>query len=274
LKKAAKLKRESPEGLVAWRNLFGYRLFLELGRSEAQPLLFLDGDRFIPERHLVMSLLKPGMTIVDVGANIGYYVLMFEKKVGKQGRIICFEPEPDNLRELNRNISENNFKNVTVHEFVLGNTEGTVNFQGGITGKVSKTGEYEIPIARLSSIIDEKVDLIKIDVDGFEGAVLYGAEEVIEKYRPVLFLEVHRLRQLLPEYSYNEILKLLNTYYDRLEFYEIERRPNLLRKISIRYLGGNAVREIKDIDHLIQSCLSGERDDTFWIVCSANSETI
>src|SRR5947207_15484253 len=58
------------------RPFFGFRLLLDVARSNAQKLLFLEGERFVRERTLLSGLLKPGMCAVDVGANIGYYALM------------------------------------------------------------------------------------------------------------------------------------------------------------------------------------------------------
>ena len=67
-------------GLVK-RPFAGGDLFLDLARSQTQRLLWLNGERVVGERSLLASLLRPGMFVVDVGANIGYYLLMLERSV-------------------------------------------------------------------------------------------------------------------------------------------------------------------------------------------------
>jgi hypothetical protein len=82
------------------RPLFGATMHLNLARSRAQQLLYLMGRRFIGEFMLLERLVHPGMRVVDVGANIGYYLLLFERLVGAFGKVICIEPSPENVAEL------------------------------------------------------------------------------------------------------------------------------------------------------------------------------
>ncbi|HEV7517126.1 MAG TPA: FkbM family methyltransferase, partial [Thermoanaerobaculia bacterium] len=96
------------------RPFFGYRLLVDVSRSNAQRLLYLDGERFMAERFLLRRLLRPGFKAVDVGANIGYYLLFMARLIGERGSISCFEPEPENLAELTRNIRRNGLDNVRV----------------------------------------------------------------------------------------------------------------------------------------------------------------
>src|SRR5712691_9204706 len=66
---------EAPCPYVLERSLFGFRLLVDASRSSAQRLLYLEGERFLLERPLLASLARPGSRVVDVGANIGYYML-------------------------------------------------------------------------------------------------------------------------------------------------------------------------------------------------------
>jgi FkbM family methyltransferase len=77
-------------------------------------LLYLKGERFLEERCLFRNLVEPGMTVVDVGANIGYYMILFRELVGERGKVVCFEPYRENLKEIRRNRDKNNFGNVSV----------------------------------------------------------------------------------------------------------------------------------------------------------------
>jgi ubiquinone/menaquinone biosynthesis C-methylase UbiE len=81
------------------RRLFGQKYVCDVSRWPQQAI-FLIGERYIPEARLIQQLLKRGMRIVDVGANVGYYMLMFAEKVGTEGHIIAIEPSPENLPEL------------------------------------------------------------------------------------------------------------------------------------------------------------------------------
>src|SRR5690349_11276470 len=92
---------------VVDRPFFGYRLYLDVSRSNVQRMLYLEGERFLPEVPLLASLVAPGMHVVDVGANIGYYLLFLARRVGPEGSVTCIEPEPDNLIELERNLRGN-----------------------------------------------------------------------------------------------------------------------------------------------------------------------
>src|SRR5262245_45099869 len=69
--------RKLDGGTVLKRRFFGKTLVLDVARASPQKLLWLQGDRFVRERDLLKRAIRPGMSVVDVGANIGYYALMF-----------------------------------------------------------------------------------------------------------------------------------------------------------------------------------------------------
>src|SRR5438874_1437824 len=73
-----------PEGTVLRRRFFRQNLYLDVSRTDTHRLLYLEGERFVTERALIAELLKPGDRVVDVGANIGYYAIMFAMCVGKE----------------------------------------------------------------------------------------------------------------------------------------------------------------------------------------------
>src|SRR3954467_8600951 len=97
----------APRGAVLQRPLFGGRLSLDLSRTSVHRRLFLEGERFVEERFLLRRLLTPGDVVCDVGANIGYYLLLAEQCVGPNGEVLCIEPEPDNLEDLQRLVVAN-----------------------------------------------------------------------------------------------------------------------------------------------------------------------
>ena len=94
------------------RRLFGHRFVCDVSRAGPQKLLYLIGERYVSEARLVKSLLTPGMKVADVGANVGYYTLMFAQVLGPAARIIAIEPSPENLLELKFNVRRNKLCNV------------------------------------------------------------------------------------------------------------------------------------------------------------------
>jgi len=254
------------------RPFFGYRLRLDVSRSDAHRLLYLEGERFIVERRLLSRLVRPGMRVVDVGANIGYYLLMFERFVGPAGSVVCIEPSPPNLEELERNVSANGLSNVMVHRVAVGGEEGTTGLRDGINSGVTdgEDGAYEVPLRTLDSLLDEGVDFVKIDVEGYEAAVLQGAQQVLARDRPVLFVEFHPHLVTRFGSSLEAVLGAIRPHYGQVSCYELPPagRGGALRTLATRYLGRDPVARIGDLDALARECAGGRRR-TFWIVAGA-----
>jgi FkbM family methyltransferase len=244
------------------RPFFGYRLFIEVARTDTHQLLYLEGARFILERRIISELLRAGDIVADVGANIGYYALMFSRLIGQSGEVICFEPEPDNLRELYRNLQRNQLTNVKVTESAVGDRNGECTFACGINGTVRENGEGDIVVkmVRLDSVIRHKIDFLKIDVEGYEGHVLAGGERLIREHRPVMFVEVHP-SLLTPQYSVSDILSFAERFYSNVEICEVE-ESGFRAKVSSRYLGRPIIRRTND------TTVALSRKNIFWMICS------
>jgi hypothetical protein len=144
---AERLFAGAPHPSVVERPFFGYRLCLDVSRSNAQRLLYLEGERFLVEAPLLKSLLAPGMHVVDVGANIGYYLLFLARQVGLRGTITCIEPEPDNLIELERNLQCNGPLPAHLHATAAGAEQGRAMLAPGINGSLTASGPRTITVA-------------------------------------------------------------------------------------------------------------------------------
>jgi FkbM family methyltransferase len=272
LHRAESLLSKIPHPFYARRQLFGYTFSMDFSKSPFSVLLYLEGERSIPERSLVLDLLFPGMKVVDVGANIGYYLLMFERGVGPSGKVVCIEPSPENLPELKRNIETNHLSNVTLCEVALGSSDGIIGLDAGTNSGVVPWEDsiYKIPMKRLDSLLQEKVELIKIDVEGYEGEVLKGALETIKKHRPVIFLELHPHMVTKFGVHVSDILKELEHYYSDISLHEYTKPEELsrLRKLFLRYFrSSKMVKKIKDPDAFLRLYDGGDRIHTFWVVC-------
>jgi FkbM family methyltransferase len=253
---------------VLERSLFGLRLRVDVARANPQRLLYLEGERFMPEREVVRRLLRSGMRAVDVGANIGYYLLLIESVVGPGGSVACFEPEPENLRELGRNVEANRLENVRVFAAAVGAEEGRVSMRVGINAAVAGEagGDFTVPLVRLDSALDGPVDFVKIDVEGYEGHVLAGARHLLREHRPVLLVEIHP-GFLTPPSTVDGILAELSEIQPRIELLEIAPQRSFGEKVRARYLG-RPVRRIPDREALLADCRAGRREEPFWAVCT------
>lgn len=257
--------------LVLSRRFYGWELTVNVSRSNAQRLLYLEGERFIGERRLLASLVRPGMRVADVGANIGYLLLYLARLAGPEGEILAFEPEPDNLVELGRNVRRNALDNVEVFPTAVGAADGTVSLRTGLNGTVAQdgTGEVEVPLRALDSALDRRIDFLKIDVEGYEGQVLAGAERVLFEDRPVLFVEVHP-GLLAPPTTVDSLVQRLRELYPVLDFYDIHTEAGAFSRLFSRYLGRGAQR-ITDAQALLAACRAGDRTDPFWLVARCAS---
>lgn len=156
------------------------------------------------ETEQLRQVLKPTNIFVDIGANLGYYTTFAAKQVGAGGRVIAFEPSPYNYSLLERNVHANNFTNVTTLNMALGNHSGTVELSmsdsnygdnrisvggsdsAGMTTEKVKIGTLD---EILKSLDIDRIDCIKMDVQGFEGYVCEGMVETLARANVTVFTE-------------------------------------------------------------------------------------
>jgi FkbM family methyltransferase len=142
------------------------------------------------ERATLRSIVRPGMTVLDVGANLGLYTVLFARLVGVTGRVIAFEPDPSLFALLQRNTALNNCSNVTTHNLALGSRNDhavlrkTIFNSGdntlGSDNKCRFRREVPIDVVALDEFSPAlRVDLVKIDVQGWEFEVLLGMDRVL-----------------------------------------------------------------------------------------------
>lgn len=148
-----------------------------------------------------IKTVKKGDTVLDIGANVGYYTILASKLVGPKGKVYAFEPDPDNLVLLNKNLELNGCKNVVVSPFALSDENGkdflvkdSVN-PGESTLSLRKKGKrIEIQKITLDAFLEnegiEEIDVAKIDVEGAEIGVLKGGLKTLKNSKNLtLFIE-------------------------------------------------------------------------------------
>lgn len=132
---------------------------------------------------------KPGYSVLDAGANVGFYTILFSKLVGLGGRVVAFEPSQINYNFLEKHVNMNSCKNVQIVKLAVGNKEGQGFLDAsGPMSHIREEGE-EIYITTIDKWCEENnfaPNFIKLDVEGFEYKALVGAENTIKKYSPVI----------------------------------------------------------------------------------------
>ena len=150
--------------------------------------------------------IKSGDTVLDIGANIGYYTLMLSKAVGKTGKIYSFEPEPNNFELLKKNVSINKCDNVILVNSAVGKEDGKLKlylsdpkFIGAngmhriYPSKYSSGETIEVDIISLDNYLDpnvkKNISFIKIDAEGSELPIIQGMQTILSNEKLSILLE-------------------------------------------------------------------------------------
>ncbi|HXY53881.1 MAG TPA: FkbM family methyltransferase [Nitrospirota bacterium] len=152
------------------------------------------------EPHIASVLknsLKPGHIIVDLGANIGYFSLLAATLVGTTGKVISFEPNAHNLRLLFASIVENGMKNILVFPLAASLSPQILRLQSfGSNGFLEAPTSGQACAQYVQAIdIDQillgtsRIDMFKMDIEGFEPFALRGMSKIIERHRPLIVTE-------------------------------------------------------------------------------------
>jgi FkbM family methyltransferase len=149
---------------------------------------------------LWQELVSPGMVVVDVGANIGYFALLAARRVGQTGKVIAVEPAPVTARYLRLNVLANAALNVVVHECALGRSAGygflylfrQANWNSLVPRRDAVASQHVL-VETLDELVarEPRVDVIRMDVEGFEGDVIAGMTTTVSRHQPVVVLELH-----------------------------------------------------------------------------------
>jgi FkbM family methyltransferase len=175
----------------------GDRMWVDL-RSSIGRAILVKGQFDQAVWSAIEPRLGPGFVFIDVGANVGYYSMLASLVVGSAGRVHAFEIDPRPLRCLKANARECRSRNITVHETAIGASEGRAFLELGQDcghSYVKSTGSgVAIPITSLDQWISgqtelNRVDVIKIDIEGGEGPALEGARALMSRFRPVVICE-------------------------------------------------------------------------------------
>ncbi len=198
------------------------------------------------DSQLFLSLLDSESIFLDIGANFGYYAVTATKSIGKKNSVHAFEPNENVYELLQKNVEINGVREtVCTHQICVGAEDGEVDFYiteessfSGMssTGRAKLREKVKVPIRSLDSILPQlglsQIDAIKIDVEGYEFAVLQGAKETLRK-SPNLAIVMEVSFKNLDEQRREALVAVLTDIYE-LDFrgWVVEPTQETLREIA------------------------------------------
>lgn len=206
------------------RSVHGNRMYLPLRNSGVTADLAIHGTREELETEIFRSEVRPGMVVVDLGANIGYYTLLAASLVGPTGMVYAIEPYPESFRFLEKNVEINGYsQRVECTRLAISDRAGTATLFLGSAANLHtlvdlsphmQTSGKSIVVETMS--LDQlmsgrrPVDFLRMDIEGAECQVFDGMDRVLAQPRPpkILF-EVHPVGDIDPDPRYGPRLDRL-----------------------------------------------------------------
>ena len=217
------------------------------------------------ETDIVKKEVKKGDIVLDLGANVGYYTLLFAKLVGKNGKVFAFEPDPTNFSTLKKNVEINGYKNVVLVQKAVSNKTGDIHLY--LSSSVSNTiynrhdgsKSIEIESVRLDDYfknVDFKIDFIKMDIEGAEGGAVQGMMNLLKRNKNIK-LVTEFLPMRLQDFGVGP-----KQYLDLLmgagfKLYEINERERKIELVHIPGLLSEYTPEKRNLTNLL--CIKENR---------------
>ena len=193
------------------KRVFDYSLYLDTSDKGLSRTLFLFGRREIDHYKMLQEILKPGMQILDIGANIGYYAVMESLVVGSEGKITAIEPMLPNINMLRRNVALNNATNINVIHGAVSESTGTGKMfmsthsnlhtfhRDGSAIDYLESTPVDVPIMTLRDAGEQsgsRPELIRMDVEGHEVEILGQLIDLVREdvMTPRVIFETHLSR--------------------------------------------------------------------------------
>ena len=205
------------------KNIQGGKMILNLNDVGISRELACYGVHEANSTAEVKKIITPGMKILEVGANIGYYAIMETRLAGQTGHLYAMEPSPFNFDMLTRNLKLNGIENYNLYNTAAGEINGKAKFllsgRSNLSTFIERddlTGEeVDVDVVRLEDFMqDKKVDFIRMDVEGYEGEILKGAEgSLASGNKPkYFFIEIHSELLHKKDSSCKDIVDFLAKY--------------------------------------------------------------
>ena len=257
-----------------WIHDFGkFKMVLSKTDTDISPQIakfgWYEDEKF--DTQIFEKYLKKGMTVLDLGANIGFYSLLARSIVGEKGKVFSFEPFPGNISLLRESIKQNGFTNVFVIESAVSDKSGTSTFYLSPDAcsehslldlwfeydDTSIEKPIQVQVTRIDDYFannpDTKIDFIKMDIEGSESMALQGMQKTLEQNQKISILtefwvngfreSKHDPKEFLEKLvSLGFVLHHINAYNHKLE----QKTPNEimnLEKTSQHIIAQNKVMQ-------------------------------
>ena len=203
------------------RKVNGYPMVLTFQEDGISKELVIRRRREIAETEVVKRIIKPGMCVLEIGANIGYYTILMGKLIGAGGKIYAYEPYPPSVDILARNVKLNNLTDIVeVHDFAVSSENAIQKLYLGKASNVHslinlKTGNndancIEVKTKDIKEILidtNRKIDLIRMDIEGHERELFSRLSKDISPFLPNrIFFEIHPLGNIDPDPTFTKPL--------------------------------------------------------------------
>lgn len=202
------------EDVVWWRmrrpeaqdfcvSVLGHRMFLLRDDTGVSKELAVYGVHEPLATRVLSKIVGPGMHVVDIGSNVGYFLLIEARLVGRDGVVVGFEPEPANFRLLQRNVQANGYTNVILLNEAVGDQEAVASLSvarqsnwHSLTDVPWETvTRIPVEVVALDRVLEDlsfdRVDVVRMDIEGYERRALDGMRRTLDRSRPGLLAEIH-----------------------------------------------------------------------------------
>ncbi|PHQ16218.1 FkbM family methyltransferase [Marinobacter profundi] len=175
-----------PKGVVRLLKINYYRRQIRKGEFRSEEL----------EYDVLKNIIPPGAKVVDIGANVGYYTLLFSSLVGSKGRVIAFEPIPETFDLLSNNVTASAAQNVTLVNGAVSTDTQEVDFtipeENLFQSHMVPEGDIHVMSFPLRSFLPESwsLDFLKIDAEGCDEEIIKSSIGVINAHRPFVMAEL------------------------------------------------------------------------------------
>lgn len=213
------------KGTLLCQVLGGLKLFVIGDDVGFSPHMIFEGYWEFWLTRYFAEVIRPGDTVLDIGANLGYYTLLAADLVGPEGRVVAIEPNPEVFRRLSSSIAVNGFApRTSARNVALAGSGETGKRAFFVPAGEPKNGRFvglqedpeqlavhgvvsDVTLGRIDPEEFDRIDFIKIDVEGAELAVLEHLRPVLEKFRPKVVCEINFQRG----YGWDDVVAALGT---------------------------------------------------------------
>jgi FkbM family methyltransferase len=241
------VRQEYLRAPIEFKKSEGFEIYLEPKGSGISPLVAIIGTYEPEVTWIFKKVLKQGDRVIDIGANIGWFTLLSARIVGRSGLVVSFEPEPENFSLLTKSICKNRFSNVISFNEVVSDIDGSqmlnLSQRSDLHSIVHDFGGERILVqaSKLETVAKrlnlDRVDLVKIDVEGAEPQVISGMRSLVDDGRVL-----HMVIEWSPS-VWAANLELLSWLFEAFNIYRINHvsfsRFTKMKKETLPLTGAN-----------------------------------